>query len=245
VELIAVLFMLAAGVAIALFVAAAVALEQRERAAQGVPRTPPDRERIAASLLFQIASAGGTAAGEALRAIRLRAGIAAPVTPGIDVTNWGEAYARIADAEQRGRLLETAVQIVASESRTVPLRQYVALLDLSFALGFQTDALARLREQYGFEYVDPAKAGRPREADRTSRMTLFARDERPADELLEVLGLEGTPTRQTIISSYRRLVAQHHPDRFHDAPAEVRAAAAARFVEITRAYESLLARYPD
>lgn len=232
--------MLAAGAAIALFVAVAVTLEQRERAAQEVPRTP-DRDRIAASLLFQIASAGGISADEALRAIRQRAGIAAPVTPGIDVTNWGEAYAQIANPEQRGRLLETAVQVVASASRSVPLRQYVALLDLSFALGFQTDALARLREQYGFEYVDPAKAGRPPEADRSSRMTLFIRDERPPEELLRVLGLEGTPSRQTIITSYRRLVAQHHPDRFHEAPAEERAAAAARFVEITRAYESLMA----
>jgi hypothetical protein len=137
---------------------------------------------------------------------------------------------------------------VASQTRLVPLRQYAALLDLSFGLGFQTDALARLRQQYGFEYVDHAKDARPPEADRAGgAATLFARDARPATELLRVLGIEedGAPSRQVIISAYRRLVAQHHPDRFHDQPEAAQAGAAARFIEITRAYEALLAIYRE
>jgi DnaJ-class molecular chaperone len=37
-------------------------------------------------------------------------------------------------------------------------------------------------------------------------------------------------------------VSQHHPDRFHAATAEEQSAAAARFIEITRAYEELMRR---
>ena len=48
-----------------------------------------------------------------------------------------------------------------------------------------------------------------------------------------------------IISSYRRLAAQHHPDRFHAQPDEIQRSEAARFIEITQAYEKLLALYRD
>ena len=147
--------------------------------------------------------------------------------------------------EQRMQLLDVAVQLVAGRGRPIPLAQYVDLLDLSFALGFRTDALAKLREQYGFDYVDHAKAGRPREADRAGRTTFFARDAREPREWLSVLGMEGTPSRQQIIAAYRRLAAQHHPDRFHDAEDGVRSDAAMRFIEITRAYEALLAIYKE
>ncbi|MCU1347916.1 MAG: Fibronectin, type, partial [Acidobacteria bacterium] len=143
-------------------------------------------------------------------------------------------------------LLETAVQLIAGRGAPVPLRQYSALLDLNFALGFQTDALARLREQYGFEYVDHARNGRPREADRAGGgAPLFVRDRRDERELLVVLEVAGTPTRQGIISAYRKLAARHHPDRYHDAPDGIRAEAAAKFIEITRAYEALLGVYRD
>lgn len=234
------------GVAVAVMVAIGVATKRYE---QGNLDTRvhgrADRDRIAASILFQILLAGGTAPEAAFREIRRRAGIAAPVTAGVDVTNWGEAFARVATPEERSALLDVAVQLVASPATPVPVRQYAALLDLSFALGFHTDALAKLREQYGFEYVDHAKAGRPREAE-GGRMTMFARDERPPAELLRVLEIEGVlPSRQLVISAYRKLVAQHHPDRYHDQPAETRAGAAARFIEITRAYEALLVLYRE
>ena len=55
-----------------------------------------------------------------------------------------------------------------------------------------------------------------------------------------ILGLSGEVTRQEISAAYRRLVAQAHPDRFHGSPEEERKAAAARFIELTRAYEELL-----
>jgi DnaJ-class molecular chaperone len=63
--------------------------------------------------------------------------------------------------------------------------------------------------------------------------------------LLRILELDGHPPRQAIISAYRRLAAQHHPDRFHGESMEARNAAAARFIEITRAYETLMAAYGD
>ena len=195
----------------------------------------PERDRIAASILFQIVTLGGCGDDVALRSVRREAGIAAPITGGVDIANWAENYARITNEQQRARLLETAVQLVAARGVLVPLRQYVSLLDLSFAL-------AKLREQYGFDYIDHAKDGRPREADHAGRITFFERDSR---ELLLVLGIEGEASRQSIVSAYRKLAAQHHPDRFHGQPAASQTEAAARFIEITRAYETLLSIYRD
>ena len=238
-ELAAVIFMLAAGglIAFTVMVAASMARRESERGTAR-PQSFPERDRIAASILFQIVSLGGVPRDVALREVRRGTGIAAPVTDGIDITNWGESFARTSTDQQRAWLLETAVQLVASRGVIVPLMQYVALLDLSFALGFQTNALAKLRERYRFDYVDHAKDARPREADRAGRVTFFQRDE---SDLLRVLGLDGEATRQSIISAYRRLAARHHPDRFHAGTEAERSDAAARFIEITRAYEALLA----
>jgi hypothetical protein len=239
VELVAIAFMLVGGGALAAFVLGAMAIARREN--EPSDTVPPQRDSVAASLLVQILIAGGTAADEALRQVRRGAGLAAPITRGVDVTNWAETYARAATREQRASLLETAVQLIAARKGPIPLRQYAALLDLSFGLGFHTDALARLRETYGFEYVDHAKDARPRSADRGGGgAPLFERAQRPRPELLGILGLSGDVTRQEISAAYRRLVAQHHPDRFHVSSEEERNAAAARFIELTRAYEELL-----
>jgi transposase len=233
VELIAAIFMLGAGGALAIFVLAAMKLDRAERGTDD-PR-PPQRDSVAASLLFHVVSAGGTARDEAMRQVRRGTGLAAPVTQGIDVGNWAESYARHSSREQRETLLKTAVQLVAQREGAVPLRQYAALLDLSFGLGFHIDALARLRERYGFEYVDHAKNARVEPKKGSG----------PPDELLATLGITGTPTRQELSAAYRKLAAQHHPDRFHGAPAEAQNSAAARFIEITRAYEALLLIFRD
>jgi transposase len=246
VELIALAFMLVAGGGLAAFVLGAMAIARRENEPGEV--LPPQRDSVAASLLVQILISGGMAADEALRQVRRGAGLAAPVTRGVDVTNWAETYARAASREQRASLLETAVMLIAARTGPIPLRQYAALLDLSFGLGFHTDALARLREQYGFEYVDHAKDARPRSADRGGGgAPLFERAQRPRPELLGILGLSGggEVTRQELSAAYRRLVAQHHPDRFHGSSEEERNAAAARFIALTRAYEELLLSIRD
>ena len=242
-ELVAVVFMVLAGGAIAVFVMIAAAISRRENEER--PQMPSnERDAIAASLLFHVVAASGVSSSDAMRAVRRGAGIAAPVTTGIDVTNWADRYAQITTPQQRAGLLETAVQLVRSP---VPVRQYAALLDLSFGLGFHTDALAKLREVYGFEYVDHAKDARPRHADRAGGgAPLFVREKRrERSELLDVLGVGGTPSRQEITAAYRRLVAQHHPDKFHAAPAVEQADAAAKFIEITKAYEELLLIYRE
>lgn len=220
--------MLGAGGALAVFVMTAMKIHQAEEARYQDVR-PPQRDSVAASLLFHVMRAGGTAADEALRQVRRTAGLAAPLTQGIDAGNWAESYARQATQQQRAALLEMAVRLVAAREGPVPLQQYAALLDLSFGLGFQTDALAKLRQTYGFEYVDHTR-GRggvggvaPVRAD-----------------LLAVFGMAAIPTKQELSAAYRKLVAQHHPDRFHGGPAEAQNRAAARFIEITRAYEELL-----
>ncbi|HYU26649.1 MAG TPA: DnaJ domain-containing protein [Thermoanaerobaculia bacterium] len=244
-ELFGVIFMIFAGGGLA--IAAMIAIGAATRAHEGRrDRAPaPDRSAIAASILFNLLLLGGVAPDEALREIRKR--LLAPVTRQVDIASWAERFAHVASPQQRQWLLETAVQMIAEHKRIVPLRQYAALLDLSFALGFQTDALAKLRERYGFDYVDHAKHARPREADRAggAATTFFVRDTRDAGELLRVLEIDGAPSRQVIITAYRRLVAQHHPDKVHEAAEEVRTAAAARFIEITRAYETLMSIYRD
>jgi hypothetical protein len=246
-ELLTIAFMLAGGVALAVFVIAVYAINQRAAEHERRDTLPAtEQERITVSLLFAVVKAGGGSDDDALRAVRRGAGIAAPVTRGIDVPNWAETFARRATQQQRLALLETAVQLVATHERPVPLRQYATLLDLSFGLGFQTDALAKLRETYGFEYVDHAKDARPRHADRGGGAApLYVRAERDAGALLRVLGLTAEAQRRDIIAAYRRLVAQHHPDRFHAASVEEQSGAAQRFIEITRAYEELLLIYRD
>jgi hypothetical protein len=239
VDLVAILFMLIGGAAIAAFVLAATAIGSRS--VDSVDPLPQRRDSIAGSLLVHVVSAGGIVHEEALRKVRRASGLATPVTRGIDVTNWAESYAGIATSAQRRWLLETAVQLVAAEHRPVPLRQYAALLDLSFGLGFQTDALARLRQVYGFEYIDHASSGREHSyADRPV-------DTGPLRQaaLLEVLGLSRSPTRHELTTAYRKLVSLHHPDRFHGAPEAVRSEAAGRFMEVTRAYEELLLTIRD
>lgn len=233
--------MIGAGVGVAGFIIVAVAIAKGEAAQAGGNgvKAPSDLEGLAASILFQILLFGGGRPDDALREIRRRAGLLAPVTSGIDVASWGERFAHVSAPQQRTWLLDMAVQCIAARTTPVPLRQYSALLDLSFALGFQTDALARLREQYGFDYVDPARSGRPVERGVSMAAT-------PRRELLNVLGIEEqAATRQVIIATYRRLAAQHHPDRVHLQSEDVQSAAAARFIEITRAYESLLTLYRE
>jgi DnaJ-domain-containing protein 1 len=249
-ELFGVIFMIFAGggIAIATMIAIGAATRAREGRAAGRENAPaPDRSAIAASILFNLLLMGGIAPDDALREIRRRAGLLAPVTAAVDIASWAERFARSASPQQREWLLHTAVRLIAEHRNVIPLRQYAGLLDLSFALGFQTDALAKLREQYGFDYVDHAKHARPREADRAggAATTFFVRDKRDQSELLRVLEIDVEPSRPVIIAAYRRLVAQHHPDKVHAAGEEARTAAAARFIELTRAYETLMSIYRD
>ena len=247
-ELTVVILMLAVGVGVAASIIITFAAAQREAEMSGATRAnvAPDQNHIAASLLFNLLLAGGTPPDDAKRAIRQGAGIAAPVTSSIDIGSWSERFARLSTLEQRNWLLDTAVRLVADRTTPVPLRQYSTLLDLSFGLGFQTDALAKLRDTYGFDYVDHAKDARPKSADRGGVSTpLYSRDQRETSELLGILGIEAPASRAIIIAAYRRLAAQHHPDKVFGQPAEVQNAAAARFIEITRAYETLLVIYSE
>jgi hypothetical protein len=248
VELTVVIIMLAVGVGLAASIIITFAAAQREAEMRGATRAnvAPDRNHIAASLHFNLLVSGGTQPDAARRAIRQGAGLAAPVTSSIDFVTWSERFAKLATPEQRSWLLDTAVKLVADRTTPVPLRQYSALLDLSFGLGFQTDALAKLRDTYGFDYVDHAKDARPRSADRGGVSTpLYSRDQRETSELLGILGVEAPTSRAVIIAAYRRLAAQHHPDKVFGETAEVQTAAAARFIEITRAYETLLVIYDE
>jgi DnaJ-like protein len=241
VELFAVIAMIAAGGAVAMFTLVAITLAKRTAEYEQRDDAGSARDRVAASILFHVLTAGDVTSADAMRTIRRTTGLAAPVTAAIDIATWAERYTQMTTPSLRAWLLESAVQVAIVDAKTIPLRQYAALLDLSFGLGFHTDALARLRERYHFDYIDAAKAGRPREADRSGGgAPLFVRERSDRTNLLRILRLEGEPSRQEIISAYRRIVAEVHPDRVHDSPAAVKDAAAARFIEITKAYEALI-----
>src|SRR5688572_17177356 len=129
-ELLAIAFMLVGGAGLAIFVMVAYAINQRaeqhaERS-EALPAT--ERERIAVSLLFAVVKAGGGSDDDAMRVVRRGAGIVAPVTRGIDVTNWAESYERLSTPQQRSSLLETAVQLIVNREKPIPLRQYATLL---------------------------------------------------------------------------------------------------------------------
>ena len=250
VELVAVAVMILVGGVAAVLVVVAVSIARGGEAPEhAAAAAAADRDRVAGSILYQVLISGGVSSDEALRQLRRTAGIASRITPSVDLTSWGGTFARASSAEQRARLLETAVILAAAPKKPIPLRQYCALLDLSFALGFQTDALARLRDQYGFDYVDHARHARPREADRAGGATpFFVRQEGDIRELLLVLEIEDkydSPSRQAIMAAYRRLASMNHPDRFFDRGVEAQETAAARFIEITRAYEKLMAIFRD
>lgn len=247
-ELVAVAVMIVLGGAAAVLTLVAVSIARGEDSPErAAAAAAADRDRVAGSILYQVLISGGVAPDDALRELRRSAGVASRPTPSIDLTSWGGTYARSSTPDQRMALLETAVRLAAASGKPIPLRQYTALLDLSFALGFQTDALARLRDQYGFDYIDHARDARIREAGNQGiSRPLFVRPDQTR-EWLRVLEIEedGTRSRQVLIAAYRRLASLNHPDRFFDRSREEQERAAARFIEITRAYEKLMAVYRD
>jgi DnaJ-domain-containing protein 1 len=205
----------------------------RERAS-----AEPGRDVLAASILHAVLVSGGLTAA-ASRARIARHVAAAPAGDPIDVGSWAERYAALSSVDERSRLLELAVELAIDRKGPIPVAQYDSLLDLCFGLGFQTDALARLRARYGFSYVDHAEAGRPRSADRRGGTTLFTRfGEREA--LLATLGLPAVATRHDVISAYRKIASQYHPDHLAGASDEEKLGAVERFMDATAAYEKLL-----
>lgn len=239
-ELILVGLMLVGGVGLALLFLIVVVGMMR---AESAPRSrAASRGEIATSILHHIAGEGGAGRDRAVELVHRHSLHRGAVEAGIDLRSWSEAFARSASETERQQLLETAVRIAVAMHPAIPLAQYNALTELSFSLGFHPDALARLRARYRFDHVDYARASRPRHADRAGGAApLFRRaGEGERQACLAVLGLAVPADRPQIISAYRRLAAQHHPDRFHGAPPNEQERAALRFIEITAAYERLL-----
>lgn len=229
-----------AGVVVAMVVA--IRFSREEEKVLGHEDPARNADGLAAGILREIAIAGGATPEAGAEIARARTGWASLPSDRIDIPTWGAAFAEARGQEERGELLEAAVVVALSTGGRIPATQYSALMALSFALGFHTDALARLRDRYGFEYDDWARLGRPEEADRVGGgAPLFDRRSAPASELLATLGLdERTATRHSIVSAYRHLAAESHPDRFHEATTDERVAAADRFRELSAAYQSLM-----
>lgn len=240
-ETLLVLLMIGAGGAGALVLGVAAA--RRERTAEAARREfTAGPGAVSAAILAEIARAGGASTTEAETLAAEQTGYRGPYGRRIDLTSWAEAFARGANEAERCEFLESAVRLAVSMSASIPPRQYSALQDLSFGLGFRADALARLRAKWRFEYADYARMSRPIEADRAGAVSLF-RQVSPREKvgLMKTLGLEGELERSSLISAYRRLAGANHPDRVHDRGEAERDAAAQRFIELTEAYERLLA----
>lgn len=224
-------------------VAIAVGITRIENRSLGEDDPARNADGLAAGILREIAIAGGATPQAAAEIARVRTGWSSLPQDRIDVSTWAEAFAEVKDRTEREALLDAAVVVAMSTGRRIPASQYSALMALSFSLGFHTDALARLRERYGFEYDDWARLGRPPEADRAGGgAPLFDRtDTTSIAELLGVFGLdERTATRHAIVSAYRHLAAESHPDRYHEASNEERLAAAERFRRLSSAYQALM-----
>lgn len=205
------------------------------RFASARQRTAPEASTPEDAIAFTIAAAGARSPDDARR----HAGC--PPPPGeIDLTEWASRLAGRRTVTERLALLERCVRIAATMNPVVPLKQYSALLDLTFALGFHADALARIRDRCPFDYVDPARAGRPRSAEGRGISMILISSPEEQERSLRVLELTPPIDRQALVQAYRRLVGVHHPDRFHDATEQEREAAAERFIAITQAFEKLL-----
>lgn len=238
--IVVVMILLGVGIAAVIAVVAGAISAADQSQSRAHARAAPDLDAIAASIVYQVGALGGHDPDRILTFLR-EARIGSPITSNIHIGNWAEAYRRLSTEDQRRALLDLAVRTAVALNSSLPLAQYNALLELSFGLGFQTDALARLRATYRFDYTDYAKHGRPHSADRSGGgAPLFTRQASDPEPLLNVLGLSGQVSRQHLTSTYRKLAAQHHPDRFHSATAAEQEVAAARFIEITEAYEQLL-----
>jgi DnaJ-domain-containing protein 1 len=237
VETIIVIAVLVVGALVGAVVALTIAAREESRRRN----QPPGREVIEGEILREIVLRGGATERQAVEEVRAARGIETGSRGRIDLGSWVARLGGMLSANEKEAFLDAAVAIATTTGRTFPLEQYAALLDISFGLGFHSDALSRLQRKHGFAYVDWAKNARPQNADRGgARAPLFARSVANVESDFEILGLSAGADRAEIIAAYRKLAATVHPDRFHDSTQDEWERASERFREITRAYESLL-----
>ena len=230
-------------IAAALIATAGVGLAVLRASRAQSSRGPVTVEEIEAELILEVALRGELARDVAIGVVRRFLDVEVGKRGRVDITSWAEQHAKLASRERREELLEHAVLAAMESGGTIGIQQYDALVELTFGLGFHSDALARLHQKHRFDYVDWAKHGRPRGADRGGGATPLcdaARGQDPSANLA-ALGLTHGASRHDVVAAYRRLASECHPDRFHESPAEERAAAEERFRVVTRAYEELLA----
>lgn len=209
-------------------------------ARSGNRTTVPSLQTLAAGIVFEVARGGSADDADLRRWMRTRSLLPAQAR-GIDLASWAEAYAVRSSEDDRARLLTLAVEAAMLGGPDLTRRQFHALQDLVFSLGYHADTIQHLRARHRFDYIDYAKERRPRNADRAGATNFYDREENVKSDLL-LLGFRSMPDRHELISCYRRLVRENHPDVAHATGERSEADASARFIEITAAYERLLRR---
>lgn len=205
----------------------------------------PSASTLFSSIVFEVARSG-TASEEVVRNW-MQGERLVPPREAIDLSSWASAFERASPPEARSRLLAKCVEGALLSGRVIGSKQFHQIQDLAFSFGFHADEIHRLRDRYGFDYVDYAKERRPREADRAGGATSFFNRARGDDDSadLVLLGFSAMPSRSALVSAYRRLVLENHPDRLHVSGSPEEEAAARKFIAITAAYERLLSRMSE
>src|SRR5688572_7319441 len=78
---------------------------ESNRAAAAAPGRP-DRDTIAASLVYQIGALGAAGHDRIVAFLREEGRLVAPITRDIHVGNWAEAYSKLSTREERTALLD-------------------------------------------------------------------------------------------------------------------------------------------
>ncbi len=108
---------------------------------------------IASTILCEVAVRGGVVLAVAKPIAERDGGGVVSASP-IDLESWAARFAELSGREERGQLLRKAVVNALASSSRLSISQYELLQQLSFALGFRTDALASLKRELGFEFDD-------------------------------------------------------------------------------------------
>ena len=238
VELTVIIIMLAAGVGLAASVIITFAAAQREADMSGATRAKaaPDRNHIAASLLFNLLVCGGTPPDAAMRDDPQECG---PRRAGHVVDRHHQLGRALREAGHA-----RAAHVAPRHRRPAGRRPHHARSAAPVLGPARPQLRPRLPDRRAGEAARHLRLRlrRPRQERAAARAPTAAASRRRSTRATTASppscfassASRAPASRAIIIAAYRKLAAQHHPDKVFGEPAEVQNAAAARFIEITQ-----------